>query len=57
MRQSGILAAAGIFALKNHINRLADDHANARKIAQGKILATFFLNANLFSHLNFSNWH
>ncbi len=30
LRQSGILAAAGIFALENHINRLADDHENAK---------------------------
>lgn len=33
MRQSGILAAAGLYALKNNVNRLADDHANAKKIA------------------------
>lgn len=29
LRQSGILAAAGIYALQNHINRLQDDHRNA----------------------------
>jgi threonine aldolase len=34
MRQSGFLAAAGIYALKNHINRLAEDHAHARLIAE-----------------------
>jgi threonine aldolase len=34
MRQSGILAAAGLYALDHHINRLADDHANARLIAE-----------------------
>jgi threonine aldolase len=33
MRQVGIFAAAGIFALDNNIARLADDHANARVIA------------------------
>lgn len=33
MRQAGFLAAAGIFALQNHIDRLAEDHTNARKIA------------------------
>ncbi|HTQ33918.1 MAG TPA: GntG family PLP-dependent aldolase [Stellaceae bacterium] len=33
MRQSGILAAAGLFALDHNIARLADDHANARIIA------------------------
>ena len=35
MRQAGILAAAGIIALTEHINRLADDHQNARKLAEG----------------------
>ncbi len=34
MRQAGFLAAAGIYALDNHINRLKDDHKNARKIGQ-----------------------
>jgi len=33
MRQSGILAAAGLYALDNHVNRLADDHDNARLFA------------------------
>jgi threonine aldolase len=33
MRQAGILAAAGSYALTNHVERLADDHANARLIA------------------------
>ena len=35
MRQAGILAAAGLVALDNMIDRLADDHANARRLAQG----------------------
>jgi threonine aldolase len=34
MRQVGILAAAGIFALERNVDRLADDHANARLIAE-----------------------
>ncbi|MBM2615200.1 aminotransferase class I/II-fold pyridoxal phosphate-dependent enzyme [Actinoplanes sp. LDG1-06] len=34
MRQVGILAAAGRHALENHIDRLADDHARARKLAE-----------------------
>jgi threonine aldolase len=34
MRQSGILAAAGIYALKNNIARLAEDHENAEFLAQ-----------------------
>ncbi len=35
MRQAGILAAAGLVALDTMVERLADDHANARKLAQG----------------------
>jgi len=35
MRQAGILAAAGIYALKHHVVRLAEDHAHARKLAEG----------------------
>jgi threonine aldolase len=34
MRQAGFIAAAGIYALKNHITRLAEDHAHARLIAE-----------------------
>lgn len=34
MRQSGFLAAAGIYALEHNIDRLADDHANAKTIAK-----------------------
>ena len=34
-RQAGILAAAGLYALDNHIERLAEDHKNARRLAQG----------------------
>jgi len=33
MRQAGILAAAGLYALDHHVDRLADDHARARRIA------------------------
>jgi len=35
MRQAGIVAAAGIYALDHHIDRLAEDHANARRLAEG----------------------
>jgi threonine aldolase len=35
MRQAGMLAAAGIYALDNHLQRLVDDHNNAESIAQG----------------------
>jgi threonine aldolase len=34
-RQSGIVAAAGLYALDHHVERLADDHANARFLADG----------------------
>ena len=35
MRQAGILAAAGLYALDNNIERLAEDHKKARRLAQG----------------------
>ena len=35
MRQAGILAAAGLVALDSMVDRLADDHANAQRLAQG----------------------
>jgi threonine aldolase len=35
MRQAGVLAAAGIIALTEMTDRLAEDHANARKLAEG----------------------
>jgi len=34
MRQSGILAAAGLYALDHNLSRLVEDHANARLIAE-----------------------
>ena len=34
MRQSGVLAAAGLHALDHHVERLAEDHANARLIGE-----------------------
>ncbi|MDQ3695627.1 MAG: beta-eliminating lyase-related protein [Chloroflexota bacterium] len=35
MRQAGIIAAAGIYAFRHNVDRLADDHANARILADG----------------------
>src|SRR5205823_6771426 len=35
MRQAGICAAACVYALDHHVDRLADDHANARALAGG----------------------
>ena len=34
MRQAGLIAAAGIYALENNVERLAEDHANARVFAE-----------------------
>jgi threonine aldolase len=34
MRQAGIVAAAGLYALDHHVERLADDHARARALAE-----------------------
>jgi len=35
MRQVGILAAAGLYALEHNVDRLAEDHANAERLARG----------------------
>ncbi len=35
MRQAGIIAAAGIYALRHHVDRLAEDHERARQLAAG----------------------
>jgi threonine aldolase len=35
MRQAGIIAAAGLYALDHHVERIADDHARARRLAEG----------------------
>ncbi|HKI98093.1 MAG TPA: threonine aldolase family protein [bacterium] len=37
MRQAGILAAAGLYALEHHVQRLAEDHANAQALAAGLV--------------------
>jgi threonine aldolase len=39
MRQAGIVAAAGVYALDHHVDRLADDHARARTFAEGLVAA------------------
>jgi threonine aldolase len=44
MRQSGMLAAAGLYALDHHVARLAEDHANAADLAAG--LRDFGLNVS-----------
>jgi threonine aldolase len=35
MRQAGIVAAAALYALDHHVERLAEDHARARRLAEG----------------------
>ena len=35
MRPAGMLAAAGLYALQNQVARLAEDHANAERLAAG----------------------
>jgi threonine aldolase len=45
MRQAGIVAAAGVHALAHHVDRLADDHARARRLAEA--LAAAGLPVNL----------
>jgi threonine aldolase len=35
MRQAGIVAAAGVYAFDHHIERLADDHTRAKRLAEG----------------------
>jgi threonine aldolase len=37
MRQAGIIAAGGVFALRHHVKRLAEDHANAKRLAEGLV--------------------
>jgi threonine aldolase len=45
MRQAGVLAAAGLYALEHHLARLRDDHANARMLAAGLAGLGFETNA------------
>ena len=35
MRQAGIIAAGGVFALRHHVSRLGEDHVSARRLAEG----------------------
>ncbi|WP_454564637.1 low-specificity L-threonine aldolase [Pseudomonas sp. AIG] len=43
MRQAGLLAAAGLYALDHNVERLADDHANAQLLADGLREAGFIV--------------
>ena len=47
MRQAGIIVAAGVYAFEHNVERLADDHANARRLAEGlSTIQGIVLNAN-----------
>jgi threonine aldolase len=37
MRQAGVVAAAGVYALEHNVDRLAEDHANARQLGEGLV--------------------
>ncbi|MBM2821547.1 MAG: Low specificity L-threonine aldolase [Thermoleophilia bacterium] len=39
MRQAGVVAAAGVYALDHHVERLADDHARAKRLAMALVVA------------------
>jgi threonine aldolase len=41
LRQAGILAAAALYALDHHIDRLADDHRRARELSMGLLMAGY----------------
>jgi threonine aldolase len=45
MRQAGVLAAAGLYALQHHVARLAEDHDNAAHLAQGLSAAGYRVTA------------
>jgi threonine aldolase len=47
MRQAGILAAAGRYALKHHIERLADDHERARRLAAALDMDPYTVDTNI----------
>jgi threonine aldolase len=44
MRQAGIVAAAALYALDHHVDRIADDHARARRLAEGLAAAGVAVN-------------
>jgi threonine aldolase len=46
LRQAGFLAAAALYALDHHVDRLADDHARARRLAEGLGVAPELVETN-----------
>jgi threonine aldolase len=47
LRQSGVLAAACVYALENHVERLAEDHEHARLLAEGVALDPSTVETNI----------
>jgi threonine aldolase len=58
MRQAGIVAAGGLYALKHHIERLAEDHDNARTLAAGleEIPGVEVINAPVETNIVLFRW-
>jgi threonine aldolase len=52
MRQAGVLAACGLYALENNVERLAEDHNHARQLAEG-IASAGLLPARHYSNMVF----
>jgi len=55
LRQSGVLAAAGLYALDHNVERLVDDHANARRLAEllGNIAGIRIMNPEVETNIVF----
>jgi threonine aldolase len=53
MRQSGVLAAMGLYAVQNNVQRLADDHARARQLATVLQKAGYVLPQKVHTNLVF----
>jgi threonine aldolase len=55
LRQSGMLAAAGLYALDHNVERLAEDHANARRLAEmlGNLKGIRIMNAEVETNIVF----
>jgi threonine aldolase len=55
LRQSGVLAAAGVYALDHNVERLAEDHGNARRLAEmlGNIAGIRIMNPEVDTNIVF----
>jgi threonine aldolase len=45
MRQAGVIAAASLYAFEHHVDRLAEDHEHARRLAAGLLDAGYSVEA------------